>query len=98
MNASAPRRVVLPGHIGDRPYRILFICTGNICRSPMAEVVTRSLAQATVLADGSTLRDPIEVSTAGTGPWHEGEPMHPSAAIALGRGGYPREGHVARQF
>jgi protein-tyrosine phosphatase len=98
MNAPAPRRVVLPGPIGDRPYRILFICTGNICRSPMAEVVTRSLAQQTVLADGSTLGDHIEVSSAGTGPWHEGEPMHPSASIALGRGGYPQDGHVAHQF
>jgi protein-tyrosine phosphatase len=98
MNAPAPRRVVLPGPIGDRPYRILFICTGNICRSPMAEVVTRSLAQATVLADGSTLGHHIEVSSAGTGPWHEGEPMHPSASVSLDRGGYPKDGHVAHQF
>ncbi len=45
MSPPVPSRVVLPGPIGDRPYRILFICTGNICRSPMAEVITRSLAQ-----------------------------------------------------
>jgi protein-tyrosine phosphatase len=64
----------------------------------MAEVITRFLARATVLADGSTLGDHIEVASAGTGPWHEGEPMHPSAAVALDRGGYPPEHHVAHQF
>jgi protein-tyrosine phosphatase len=98
MNAPAPGRVVLPGPVGDRPYRIRFICTGNICRSPMAEVITRSLAQKTALADGSTLGDHVEVSSAGTGPWHEGEPMHPLAEVSLGRGGYPQERHVAHQI
>jgi len=97
VNAPAPSRVLLPGPIGDRPYRILFICTGNICRSPMAEVVTRSLARKAVVADGSTLGDHVVVTSAGTGPWHEGEPMHPFAEVSLGRGGYPQERHVAHQ-
>jgi protein-tyrosine phosphatase len=64
----------------------------------MAEVITRSLARANVLADGSTLGDHVEVSSAGTGPWHEGEPMHPFAAVSLGRGDYPQERHVAHQI
>jgi protein-tyrosine phosphatase len=98
VNAPAPSRVALPGPIGDRPYRIVFVCTGNICRSPMAEVITRALAQATPLEDGTTLGDHLEVSSAGTGPWHEGEPMHPYAAESLNRGGYPGERHVAHQF
>ena len=98
MKAPGTSRVVIPGPIGDRPYRIHFICTGNICRSPMAGVITRSLAQTTVLADGSTLGDHVVVSSAGTGPWHEGEPMHPLAEVSLGRGGYPQEPHVAHQF
>ncbi len=68
---------MLPGPIGDPPYRIVFVCTGNICRSPMAEVITRSLAQSTVLDDGTTLGDHVVFASAGTGPWHEGEPMHP---------------------
>lgn len=97
MNAPIPTRVVLPGPIGQRPYRILFVCTGNICRSPMAEVITRSLARTTLLADGTTLGDHVEISSVGTGPWHEGEPMHPSASLSLSRGGYPDDRHVAHQ-
>ena len=86
-----------PGPIGDRPYRIVFVCTGNICRSPMAEVITRSLAASTELGDGTTLADHLEVRSAGTGPWHEGEPMHPLASPTLARAGYPDHRHVAHQ-
>ena len=95
---AAPRPIVLPGPIGDGPYRVVFVCTGNLCRSPMAEVITRTLAQGTDLADGTTLGDHLEVSSAGTGPWHEGEPMHPYAQESLDRAGYPRHPHVAHQI
>ena len=95
---ASPRRVVLPGPIGERPYRVVFVCTGNICRSPMAEVITRSMALDTTLADGTTLGDHLEVRSAGTGPWHEGEPMHPYALESLTRAGYPRHPHVAHQI
>jgi protein-tyrosine phosphatase len=64
----------------------------------MAEVITRSLATSTGLEDGSTMADHLDVRSAGTGPWHEGEPMHPLAAQSLVQGGYPRHRHVARQF
>lgn len=97
MTAATPHGVVLPGPIGERPYRIVFVCTGNICRSPMAEVITRTLADATPLEDGTRLGDHLEVRSAGTGPWHEGEPMHAYAAESLSRGGYPGERHVAHQ-
>ncbi len=89
-----------PGPIGpvdDQPYRIVFVCTGNICRSPMADVIARSLASSTPLTDGSTLAEHIDVRSAGTGPWHEGEPMHPFAQSALARAGYPDHRHVAHQ-
>jgi protein-tyrosine phosphatase len=95
---ASPRRVVLPDPIGERPYRIVFVCTGNICRSPMAEVITRSMARSTALADATTLGDHLEVRSAGTGPWHEGEPMHPFAEDSLARAGYPRHLHVAHQI
>jgi protein-tyrosine phosphatase len=95
-----PLPVVPPGPIGPigvEPYRIVFVCTGNICRSPMAEVIARALASSTQLTDGSTLAEHLQVQSAGTGPWHEGEPMHPRAQTALVRAGYPDHRHVAHQ-
>jgi len=88
---------VPPEPLGDRPYRVVFVCTGNICRSPMAEVITRALASEITLDDGSTLGEHLEVCSAGTGPWHEGEPMHDLAAATLARSGYPSHAHVAHQ-
>ncbi|HEX6150697.1 MAG TPA: low molecular weight phosphotyrosine protein phosphatase, partial [Nocardioides sp.] len=50
-------------------YRIAIVCLGNICRSPMAHVVLEArLAEA-------GLDDVVEVTSSGTGGWHEGEPM-----------------------
>jgi len=48
--------------------RVLFVCLGNICRSPAAEGVFRSL-----LVEAG-LEDRFEIDSAGTGAWHEGEP------------------------
>jgi protein-tyrosine phosphatase len=64
----------------------------------MAEVIARALATQTILDDGSTMADHLELRSAGTGPWHEGEPMHPLAAVSLAGAGYPAHRHVARQF
>jgi protein-tyrosine phosphatase len=64
----------------------------------MAEVITRSLARGTVVDNGTTMAEHLEVHSAGTGPWHEGEPMHPLAAEALARAGYPQDHHEAHQF
>ena len=65
---------------------------GNICRSPMAEVVTRAL-----LVEGG-LDGQIEVSSAGTGGWHVGEGADPRTVEALARRGYDATEHEARQF
>lgn len=70
---------------------VCFVCTGNICRSPMADVVLRALLPE---AAGTTLA----VSSAGTGNWHDGEPMDPRARRALESAGYRDHGHVARQL
>ena len=86
--AGVPR---LP-ELGPGPVGICIVCTGNICRSPMAEVVLRQLA------DRQTLGDRLRLSSAGTGPWHDGEPMDPRAAAALAAAGYDDHRHVARQF
>lgn len=49
---------------------VLFVCLGNICRSPMAEAVFRHL----VKEEG--LDQEIQTDSAGTGDWHTGEPPH----------------------
>jgi protein-tyrosine phosphatase len=88
----------LPHRFERTPYEIVFVCTGNICRSPMAEVATKMLAEASRLPDGSPLGDRLIITSAGTGPWHEGEPMDPRASAALRRAGYPDHPHVAHQI
>ncbi|WP_435210825.1 low molecular weight protein-tyrosine-phosphatase [Streptomyces sp. bgisy034] len=72
-------------------YRVCFVCTGNICRSPMAEAVFR----ARVAEAG--LDDRVEVDSAGTGGWHEGDPADPRTVSVLEEHGYDG-GHTARQF
>jgi protein-tyrosine phosphatase len=64
----------------------------------MAEIASRSLADSVALPDGTTLASRITFTSAGTGPWHEGEPMDPRTGAALIRGGFPGEGHVAHQI
>jgi protein-tyrosine phosphatase len=75
-----------------RPYRVCFVCSGNICRSPIAEVVFRALA----LRAG--LSDRIEVDSAGTGDWHVGDGADERALVALAAGGYDGAAHRARRF
>ncbi len=61
--------------------RVLFVCLGNICRSPTAEGVMRHL----VRAEG--LEDAVEIDSAGTGSWHVGHaPDERSAGAARERG------------
>jgi len=72
--------------------RVCFVCTGNICRSPTAEVVLRKQAEA------AGLGELLLVDSAGTGPWHAGHDMDPRARQALLARGYHPEEHVAKQF
>jgi len=78
----------------DRParFRICFVCTGNICRSPMAEVVFRELAEA------AGLGDTVQVLSAGTGDWHVGERADHRTLQSLAMRGYDGSLHRARQF
>lgn len=73
-------------------FRICFVCTGNICRSPMAEAVFRELIRA------RGLEHQVSVHSAGTGEWHVGESSDPRTVHALGERGYDGAGHRARQF
>lgn len=74
------------------PFRLSFVCTGNICRSPMAEAVVRSLA-----ADAG-LTDALVVSSAATGDWHVGERADARTIAALAARGFDGDRHRARQF
>jgi len=76
----------------EQPFRVVFVCTGNICRSPMADVVFRRLA------DAAGLRDRVGSSSAGTGDWHVGERADQRTLAALHRRGYDGRRHRARQF
>jgi protein-tyrosine phosphatase len=75
----------------ESAYRICFVCTGNICRSPSAEVIVRALAERAGVPG-------IEVDSAGTGDWHAGQPADPRALRALTAAGYDGRTHRARQF
>ncbi|WP_371670326.1 low molecular weight phosphotyrosine protein phosphatase [Streptomyces sp. NBC_00289] len=72
-------------------YRVCFVCTGNICRSPMAESVFRSRVREAGLGGR------VEVDSAGTDGWHEGDGADPRTVAVLEDNGYG-SGHTARRF
>ena len=71
---------------------ILFVCTANICRSPMAEGVFRKL-----LADEGVARD-FDVDSVGTHEYHVGKAPFPMAIASARRRGYEIENLVARRL
>ena len=73
-------------------YAVALVCLGNICRSPMADVVlTEKVREA-------GLDDVVEVASCGTGDWHTGNPMDRRAAATLTSHGYDPSRHRARLF
>lgn len=74
------------------PYRVCVVCSGNICRSPIGEVILRSM-----LRSGG-LEAQVEVDSAGTGGWHEGDRADPRTVRALQHHGYDGTHHRAREF
>jgi protein-tyrosine phosphatase len=73
-------------------YRVALVCLGNICRSPIADVVVNAELRA------AGLDDRVEVTSCGTGTWHVGEPMDTRAAAVLTAAGYDASRHRARHF
>lgn len=72
--------------------RVLFVCLGNICRSPMAEAVFRRLVEE------AGLSQQIEVDSAGTGDWHIGKTPHQGTRKILDQYSIDYTGIRARQF
>ncbi len=73
------------------PHRILLVCLGNICRSPMAEGVLRRMAEE------AGLDDALIIDSAGTGDWHVGHPPDQRALAAISKRGIDISDLRARQ-
>lgn len=68
---------------------VLFVCLGNICRSPLAEAALRARAVAAGVA--------VTIDSAGTGDWHVGRPPDPRAVALARKYGLDVSGYRARQ-
>ena len=75
---------------GDSPTRVLFVCLGNICRSPAAEAVMGGLVAA------AGLQAVIQVDSAGTAAYHVGDPPDPRTRQEAELRGWPID-HRGRQ-
>lgn len=73
-------------------FRICFVCTGNICRSPMAETIFKAMVKR------AGFEKKVAVISAGTGDWHVGEPSDERTLASLSDHGYNGSGHRGRQF
>ncbi len=71
--------------------RVLFVCMGNICRSPMAEAVFRDLVAK------NKLSEQFDIRSAGTGGWHAGERPHRGTRETLSRHGIDPSALIAKQ-
>lgn len=71
--------------------RVLFVCLGNICRSPMAEAIFKDLV------NQENLDDQIFVDSAGIGHWHIGSEPHEGTRKILNKYNISYEGMTARQ-
>lgn len=75
----------------SEPIRVLFVCLGNICRSPTAEATFRAEVERRGLGHR------FEIDSCGTGGWHAGEEAHPETRAAARRAGVEIT-HRARQL
>ena len=81
----------MPDARGDVQARLLLVCLGNICRSPMAEGIVRARIGASPLAGR------VQLDSAGTGDWHVGHPPDPRAIACARAGGVDISGLRGRQ-
>ena len=72
--------------------KILFVCHGNICRSPMAEFVMKDLVEK------AGLKDRFHIESAATSTEEIGNPVYPPARRKLAEHGISCAGHAARQL
>src|SRR6478672_1093739 len=80
------------GTMSSRPLHVTFVCSGNICRSPMGHVILQRLV------DDAGIAEDVRVSSSGTGDWHVGEHADPRTVEVLAEHGYDGSRHRAREF
>jgi protein-tyrosine phosphatase len=76
----------------SRPLHVTFVCSGNICRSPMGHVILETMVEE------AGLGDQVRVTSSGTGDWHVGEHADPRTVAVLAEHGYDGTHHRAREF
>lgn len=90
---TMPSVQILPSHLREPRARVslLFVCLGNICRSPLAALIVAERARA------MGRLPQFEIESAGTGDWHAGEPADPRSVQIAGVHGLDLRPHRARQ-
>lgn len=84
--SAAPVTASLPGRRGADPYRVIMVCTGNICRSAMAEVVLRDRLAAAGIPDSGP--GGVTITSAGVSDEERGNPIDSRARRVLTEAGY----------
>ena len=84
--SAAPAPASLPGRRGAGPYRVIMVCTGNICRSAIAEIVLRDRLAAAGIPDSGP--GGVTVSSAGVSDEECGNPIDSRARRVLAEAGY----------
>ncbi|UCR90593.1 low molecular weight phosphotyrosine protein phosphatase [Mycetocola spongiae] len=84
--------IAAPSDAPAQPFAVTFVCSGNICRSPMAELIFRRLAAA------AGLEHALHISSSATGDWHVGERADSRTVDSLARHGLDGSAHRARKF
>jgi len=85
-SSTAPAPAPLPDPRGAGPYRVIMVCTGNICRSAMAEVVLRDRLAAAGIPDSGP--GGVTVTSAGVSDEERGNPIDSRARRVLTEAGY----------
>lgn len=77
---------------GAKKLHICFVCTGNICRSPMGDIIAKQKIHE------AGLEDQVYINSCGIGAWHIGQGADPRALKELTHAGYDGSSHRAAQF